>query len=283
MEGHHVEDKIETSIRTLRNLYSCNLRGLDDRILRSIMFENKSGKTWTDFAKCYVEVAENKTVENLNKYLENAVGKDEFDKHENVFRYLNTPGPKVDKFQACLDNLEAQCRASIIRVAKVLRISARLIPRLLNEFPNLKILFVLRDPRGIMNSRIETYWFPVSVDKPKEVTDNIKSLCNKMESDVQMVPDLKRDFPDRIIDYRLEDIVKKPLDAFNDIFDLMNTTMTDRHKNKIKDIFKAKPNFQTKWVVKLKKDFIKLTEESCSNVFRYYRYFRMTIERGFEN
>ena len=247
------------------------------------MFENKSGKIWADFARCYVEVAENSTVENIDEYLENAVRLEEFDKHKNALRFLRTPGSKADKLRTCLEKLEEQCRSSKIRVTKVLRLSARLIPRLLKEFPNLKILFVLRDPRGIMNSRIETSWFPVSVDKPKEVTDNIKSLCKKMETDVQMVQDLKRDFPDRIIDYRLEDIVKKPLEAFNAVFKLMNTTMTDNHKNKVKDIFKAKPNFQTKWVVTLKRKYINLTEESCSNVFSYYRYFRMTNPSGVEN
>ena len=278
MEGLYVEDRIETSIRTLKNLYSCNLRGLDDRVLRSIMFENKSGKSWTDFAKCYVEVVENRAVDNLGKYLENARGKDEFERHKNVFRYLYPPGPKADKLRGCLDKLEAQCRASSIRVTKVLRLSGRLIPRLLNTFPNLKILFVLRDPRGIVNSRIETVWFPVSIDKPTEVRDNIKSLCYKMESDVHMVQIIKRDFPDRLIDYRLEDIVRNPVETFSAIFDFMNATMTDRHKNNIKNIFKAKPNFQTKWVGSLKKEFIKLTEDRCSNVFSYYRYFRMTVE-----
>ena len=276
LHGFEVGDRIETTVRALKNIYSCNIRRLDDRILRSIMFENQSGKVWSDFTQCYISVAENKVqlTENLDEYLYNAKTKN-FDKHDNIFRYLYPPGPRADLLNTCLEKLETKCRTSSLKVTKVLRLSLRLIPRLLNLFPKLKILFVLRDPRGIVNSRIQTPWFPVNESKPVEVTDNIKSLCYKMDSDVKMVQIIKKEFPGRLIDFRLEDIAQSPLETFESVFNFMNVTITDNHVKNIKEIFKEKPNFQTKWVTSLRSEYIRLTEDVCGNVFKYYNYYRM--------
>lgn len=239
------------------------------------MFENKSGKALTNFTKCYVTLAENNSVDNFDEYIINAKEKD-FEKHKHVLRHLYSPGRNADTLNSCIDQLETKCRISKIRVTKILRLSARLVPRLLNTFPNLKILFVLRDPRGIVNSRIETPWFPVSRDKPNEVRDNINSLCYKMVSDVKMVQSIKRNYPGRLIDFRLEDIVKNPSEIFDKIFDFMNATMTDSHKSNIKMIFKEKPNFQRKWITSLRMEYISLIEDRCKELFSYYKYFRMT-------
>ena len=275
LQGFAVEDRIESTVKALKNVYSCNIRGLDDRLLRNIMFENKSGKIWTNFTKCYISVAENKLfIENLEGYLLDANGKN-FDKHANIFRYLHTPGYRADFLNSCLQKLERKCRTAKLRVTKVLRLSLRLVPRLLNLFPKLKILFVLRDPRGIVNSRIQTDWFPVTEDKPAELIDNIKSLCVKMETDINMVQHLKRNFPDRVIDFRLEDITENSIATYEAIFKLMNTAMTDVYREKVMKIFVSKPKFQTKWIVSLKGKYIKLTEKLCAKVFEIYKYFRL--------
>lgn len=96
-----------------------------------------------------------------------------------------------------------------------------------------------------------------------------------MDSDVKMVQIIKKDFPGRLIDFRLEDIAQSPLESFESVFNFMNVTITDDHVKNIKEIFKEKPNFQTKWVTSLKSEYIRLTEDVCGNVFKYYNYYRM--------
>ena len=113
-----MEDRIESTLKALKNIYSCNIRGPDDRLLRNIMFENKSGKIWTNFTKCYISVTENKlSIENLEGYLLDANGKN-FDKHANIFRYLHTLGHRADMLNSCLEELARKCRASKMRVTK---------------------------------------------------------------------------------------------------------------------------------------------------------------------
>ena len=271
LHGSPVVDSVKSTLKALKNLYSCNIRGLDDRILRNIMFENLSGKIWSNFTQCYINVTEKKPVKDLAQYLLDAKGY-KFDKHENVFRFFQQPGPLAEKLSSCLTELETKCRTAKFRTTKVLRLSLRLVPRLLKNFPRLKILFILRDPRGIVNSRIQTHWFPVSDDKPTEVLNNIKSLCYKMEGDIIMLEHLKRNFPGRILDFRLEDITQHPLDSYEKIFKLLNVPLTNAYREKIMGIFVLRPKFQTKWVVSLKEKYIRQTEQYCAKVFKTYLY-----------
>ena len=270
-----VKQTIENATKTLKNIYSCNIRDLDDRILRSIMFEqtgkaSKSGESWTNFTKCYVNLIE-PNVTNMRKYLEKARTIN-FDKHKTVMRILNQTGPRAEIFQKCLNKLEQNCRESKLRVTKVLRLSFRFLPLLMSEIPDLKILFVVRDPRGIMNSRIKTDWFPIMNNDTKGVTNNIESLCFKMNEDVKMIDKFKRDFPGRLKDLRLEDIVFNPKKTFRDIFDFIDLKMTDVYVQKIKNIFGERPTFLSTWNTTLNQTYIKLTEENCQYMLKTLKY-----------
>lgn len=271
----HIKQTIENATKTLKNIYRCNIRDLDDRILRSIMFEqngkaSKSGESWANFTACYVNLIE-PNVTNMRKYLE-AARTVNFDKHKNVMRILNQTGPPAEIFQKCLNKLEQNCRESKLRITKVLRLSLRFLPLLMSEIPDLKILFVVRDPRGIMNSRIKTDWFPIMNNDTKTVTNNIESLCFKMNEDVKMIDKFKGDFPGRLKDLRLEDIVLNPKKTFQDIFDFINLKMTGVYIKKIKNIFGERPTFLSKWNTTLNQTYIKLTEDNCQYMFKTLNY-----------
>ena len=276
--GEMVKERIESSVETLKNIYNCNIRKLNNNILRRIMFENKdgaskSGKSWYEFTMCYLKVSEPEG-SNLSQYFKTS----KFispDKHKNILRYLHPGAPNSDKFRACLDRLESKCRASKVRVTKVLRLSLRLLPRLLTQFPNLKVMFIVRDPRGNLNSRIQTSWFPVNGNVSTEVRDNIRSLCFKMEEDVEMVESLIRHFPGRFVDLRLEDVVKVPT-SFDNIFGILNLTLSDNHKKLIRGLFVERPNFETKWKTSLKDEYIRMAEGLCGKVFKFYNYKRIS-------
>lgn len=278
IDKRSIRNLIEKVIRNLKNIYNCNIRNLDDGILRTIMFEHsgkssKSGESWTNFTRCYVKLVE-PNVTDMARYLETA-RTTEFEKHRDILRLLKQSGHKADIFRNCLNQLEANCRTCKLRVTKVLRLSLRFLPLLLKEVPDLKVLFIIRDPRGIINSRIQTNWYPIAEDDIASVKDNIESLCFKMKEDIKMIEQLKANFPGRFLDLSLEEIAKEPVKGYEAIFSLSGLKLTQTYLKQIKTLFEEKPTFLSRWTSTLNPKYVTFTEENCSDVFIRYGYERV--------
>lgn len=239
------------------------------------MFENKKGQSkssniWSDFTRCYLKLTKPEETD-IEKYIKDSTfAKSE--KHKHVLKLLNETDSKSAIFRSCLESLESKCREAKIRVTKVLRLSLRFVPRLMAQFPNLKFMFIMRDPRGNLNSRILTQWFPVNESKTAEVQNHIISVCFQMTEDVKMVTHLKHNFPGRFIDFRLEDIVRNPTQSFKGLFKMLNMELSPMYKEKLSELFVAKPNFETSWKSALKEKYIKLVESECRRVLEFYKY-----------
>ena len=263
----------EGVINTLKNIYSCNIASLDDEVLRRIMFswkngKSKSGESWGNFTTCYIKLVE----PNVTDYFQyaSAARTTEFDKHKNILRLLEQGGAKAVTFRKCLDKLVSHCSQSKLRVTKVLRLSLRFLPLLMDQIPDLKFLFVIRDPRGIINSRINTDWYHAAEeDQPERVMD-IKSLCFKMQEDIKMIDVLKRDYPGRFLDFRLDDIVKQSMKTYRTIFRFANLEMTNTYLEKINEVVNANPSFLTRWNETLNPKYINWTQKYCHQSLKRY-------------
>ena len=263
----------EGVINTLKTIYSCDIANLDDVVLRKIMFgwlhhKHKSGESWQNFTTCYINLVE----PNVTDYFHYALkaSTTEFDKHKNIFRLLEQGGSKAKIFKKCLNQLVTHCKQTKLRVTKVLRLSLRFLPLLMDQIPDLKFLFVIRDPRGIINSRIRTDWYGIEGNDTEAVNKNIKSLCFKMLEDVKMVDHLKKDYPGRFLDFRLDEIVKESMKTYKKIFKFANLQMTDKYLEKINEVVQAKQSFLTQWRDTLKPQYINLTQQYCHQSLKKY-------------
>ena len=174
----------------------------------------------------------------------------------------------------CFDDLENSCRNSKAKVTKVLRLSMRLIPKLLSEIPSLKILLLVRDPRAILNSRLITDWFPICEKDWFTVFENARSLCKKMEGDIYVLYRIKNLFPGRLLIHRLEDVVVDSSELFTGIFDFMNLKNMEKEMERIKQKYVNQnyEGFIGKWKTMLKEKFKNMVDETCYKVLRYYEY-----------
>ena len=229
---------------------------------------SKSGDSWNNFTTCYIKLVQ-PNVTDFVRYVETVWTK-EFEKHKNVLRLLESPGPQAEIFRECLDKLVSHCQETKLRVTKVLRISLSFLPLLMREIPDLKVLFVIRDPRGIIYSRIRTDWYPIEDNDSEAVMNNIKSLCFKIQEDIKVIDKLKRDYPGRFLDYSLEDTVKEPIKRFRTIFRFSGLEMTDAYSKKIKEVFTEKPTFLNRWTVTLNPKYINWTQEYCHQGLKKY-------------
>lgn len=245
--------KVIDAMNLLSNIYDCNLRAIHPPTLEYIVKENKSGSSWFEFSECA-----NKAMEGRNLTIKSVVNNTE----------------TAHLFDKCFVKLEEACQNSRAKVTKVLRLSMRLIPKLLAELPSLKILLLVRDPRAIINSRLITDWFPICEKDWFGVFENTRSLCKKMQDDIYVIYRLKQEFPDRLLIHRLEDVVTDSPKMFSGIFDFMNVRGMEVEMQRIrtKYINQNYEGFIGKWKKMLKDQFVNMVNENCETVLRYYEY-----------
>ncbi|XP_017050402.1 carbohydrate sulfotransferase 4 [Drosophila ficusphila] len=84
---------------------------------------------------------------------------------------------------------------------------------LAREGLNLRIMLIVRDPRGTIYSRMHNKW--CTTEKDCEA----KTLCNDMISDHHMVETLTQSYPQRFSILRYEDLVSQPEESIKVVFD----------------------------------------------------------------
>lgn len=128
-------------------------------------------------------------------------------------------------FDTCMKKLQTLCYQSQSIILKTIRLSMELMPRLLKKFPGLKIVHLLRDPRGIIDSR-RRGGFLRNTGKAQ----SSKSLCTLIRKNVQYSKTLQKRFPNSITTVLYEDIAKNPMDLSNKLYRDLDLEYSDNFK-----------------------------------------------------
>lgn len=96
----------------------------------------------------------------------------------------------------CVHKIVTPCRRSSIRAAKVFRLTMTSLQELIKTFPSIKILYYIRDPRGIIFSRGDIGF--ISKPDPQfqvaSVISEAQKLCARMHEDLLVAAALKKRF-----------------------------------------------------------------------------------------
>ena len=129
---------------------------------------------------------------------------------------------KTQNLTDCVDAMETTCKQKV-RLLKTIRVTMELVSRLLPTFPNLKFIHLLRDPRGVMMSRLKGH---VINDTVVSVTSNI--TCTRMYNDLIWALQLQQYYPERIKIMLYEAIAENPDKALQRMYEYTGLTLTDR-------------------------------------------------------
>ncbi|CAG2213960.1 CHST1 [Mytilus edulis] len=99
-----------------------------------------------------------------------------------------------------ISKLATICTSAKSRVTKVLRIGADLIEGLIHIRPNLKIIYLYRDPRAIIRSRTKRL--------KGSITAMTKAVCGKMDTDSRIMLGLTNKYSENIVFVSAERIAK---------------------------------------------------------------------------
>uniref|UniRef100_T1J648 Sulfotransferase domain-containing protein n=1 Tax=Strigamia maritima TaxID=126957 RepID=T1J648_STRMM len=117
------------------------------------------------------------------------------------------------KPKLCFDAkfVSAMCSEFPFQVMKVTRISLKPIMQLLDQYPELKIIYLVRDPRGILSSRLKLDWCR---DTRSCIDPEI--VCSAMREDIATMKLINEKYPNRILLLRYEDVSLFPEEKRNE-------------------------------------------------------------------
>ncbi|XP_045163724.2 carbohydrate sulfotransferase 1-like [Mercenaria mercenaria] len=195
------------------------------------------------------------------------------------------------QFKLCLHRyIPRKCKNATHRVAKVLRLSTDLLGDILRARENLKVIHLFRDPRAIINSRIETTWYPTH--KEEQIIQNAKALCNKMLYDFQEGQKLLKLYPDRFKFVYYEDLSESPSGKSKELFNYFGMDL-DEHKypkvrnlsvfNNAKKRTEREKNTAFWWRKSLKWDIVQKMEPLCKDVYKELGYKVFTNVQEYQN
>lgn len=122
----------------------------------------------------------------------------------------------------CVKNLQTVCYQSQSIIFKTIRLSMDLMPSLLTKFPGLKVVHLLRDPRGIIDSRRRGGFL-----RNSGIAQSSKSLCALIRKNVQYSKTLQSRFPNRILTVLYEDIAQNPVGLSNKFYSELHLKYSD--------------------------------------------------------
>lgn len=120
--------------------------------------------------------------------------------------------------------MNSYCLATTHRVLKTVRISMELVSIMMELWPNLKVIHLVRDPRGITNSRLQSV---ADFTMSQHVRLHSRDLCTRMHDDVIYDINLQKQYSNRLKIIFYEALADRPLDGAKFIYRFLNISFTE--------------------------------------------------------
>lgn len=141
------------------------------------------------------------------------------DMYDEYHMCMKTLREQVDR---CINHMHKPCAETNLIVVKVIRMPIKYIGGLLKRNPDLKIIHLLRDPRGMLLSRKEKTKF-VNITYEEMALDT----CSKMNDDLDVSPRLMQDFPGALLQIYYEDLAIQPNKTMQRLYDHIGLPVPD--------------------------------------------------------
>jgi hypothetical protein len=113
-----------------------------------------------------------------------------------IAKYRQCSSARASRVDACAQMLQEDCHTAAVRCVKEIRLDLRLLPPLLDLDPRIKVIHLVRDPRGMMAAT--------------HTSKRVHERCDQMLSDIHAFQLTLRQYPGCCIRLRYEDLATNP-------------------------------------------------------------------------
>ncbi|XP_033759409.1 carbohydrate sulfotransferase 1-like isoform X2 [Pecten maximus] len=128
----------------------------------------------------------------------------------------------------CISEMLPYCQSGT-RIVKTIRLSMDVVDVLMEKFPNLKVIHLLRDPRGMIVSRMRTI-IQLHLHQG-DMSTSARAVCDRYNRDIRIGQSLDVKYPNRIKTVLYEQIVEKPLETSLRIFKFLGQQPNNNFKS----------------------------------------------------
>lgn len=172
------------------------------------------------------------------------------------------------------------CTKSSARVIKSVRITLSMVEPLFDNIPSLKVIYLMRDPRAMFNSRLNVRmldWRNVT-----SLRRNMKAECGRIYWDMREYLRLKELYPYKIKSFLFEKLAENPSGESKKIFEFLglkphaqfstwlhNVTSAGYYDSPFGHTRPVSKNLSFKWRRELKWKFVELCDAVCDRAYSY--------------
>lgn len=192
-----------------------------------------------------------------------------------------------DKIKMCsnTDFIEKTCNRSKLQLMKVTRLHMKYLDTLLPDMSgsNFHIIYLVRDPRGIINSRRKLYW-----GSDQATNLNLSKLCSEIREDLYYFRKFQKKYPQKFTLVKFEDLSKDPISNSKAIYEKIGIPFdqnvqqflnesTNISSNDIRNIYpfataRNSSKIADAWVNSLNISVIIEAQTNCGDVLRKLNY-----------
>lgn len=194
-----------------------------------------------------------------------------------------------DASQLCTNTklYEAACSLFPIKLIKLVHVGMSAMTHLLEDQTlNVHVVYLVRDPRPVMHSRMTTVDWCYRYD-----CYNVSYLCNSMDKDLTEFQSLYKRFPDRLHFVRYEDLCLNPNKIIKELMDEVKLDFDDNmiqflstHTNKSVDnpvdTHRITSKQVLKWVKEISSERLEDVQRKCSRVMQHFGYLPIASSRN---
>jgi len=129
---------------------------------------------------------------------------------------------KCGSLDNCIRIIEEQCKNSQHILVKTIRMSLELADLALLYFPELKIIHLIRDPRGITNSRLHG-----GFSLTRKVESHSENVCSRFEEDLNFVQEIRSKSLSSITIVLYEALAEKPLSGAKFLYNFVGLPISN--------------------------------------------------------
>ena len=181
----------------------------------------------------------------------------------------------------CYSKAEEMCLNSTVRMIKTIRITIKATDYLLNALPNLKIVHLMRDPRGVLSSRKRTGFLrnfkPYSLAAP--------GLCDRYMDDMHAFNMLSKKYPNRLKRVLYEEIATDTRRVANELYSFLglefppnmqqwisNHTLASKKNGSYGTLRTNSSAHADRWRQDLPYSMIKEIDNTCQGLYKHMGY-----------
>lgn len=160
---------------------------------------------------------------------------------------------KKDFKSVDFERIKGYCHQEPLRIVKTIRTRLAWVTELLQVDPNLKVIHLVRDPRGSLKSAAKVNW---QMDP--------KKTCSEVMEDLQARKEMEKIYPNRYLFVKYEDLARDPFKKTVDIFRFLRGKSVQLPKRVQKYLWKHTTNWH-----KVQKPFG--THRPSEKIYQHWR------------